>query len=123
MGVWLLLFILDNLLNLPAAIRFPLAVAGGSLLLVGWVRKVAIPLLREVSAERIAVVLEQSHGVKDNVLINACQLESQTLAPGERLFAAKTVDHSARMLSFMPVKSFWNARHLCNGASPRDCLL
>ncbi|MEI7880291.1 MAG: hypothetical protein WCI95_05385 [bacterium] len=107
LGTWLLLFIIDNLLNLPAAIRLPLAVAGGGLLVSGLVRNVLIPVFKRVNAEQTAVVLEQSQGVRNNLLINACQLEAQTLTPGETLFAAKTINLSAGILSAIPSRSLW----------------
>jgi hypothetical protein len=112
LGAWLFLFILDNLLNLPAAIRFPLAVGGGVLLLVGFVRRVVIPALRDVSAERTAVMLERSRNMNDNLLINACQLQAQELDSGESLFASRTVKRSSNFLESIPVRSFWNGRIL-----------
>jgi len=107
LGIWLSLFIVDNLLNLPAAIRFPLALAGGGLLLIGFIRNLIIPLLRNVNAERTAIMLEQQQGVRNNLLINACQLETQILTPGERLFAVKTARHSTGVLSAIPIRSLW----------------
>jgi hypothetical protein len=107
LGIWLLLFIIDNLLNLPSAIRFPLAVAGGGFLISGLLRNVIIPMFKNVNAEHTAIELERRQGVRNNLLINACQLETQTLTPGEKLFAAKTADHSAGVLSAIPLRSLW----------------
>ena len=107
LGIWLTLFIVDNLLNLPSAIRFPLAVAGGGFLLIGLIRNAIRPMLRNVNAEHTAIELEQRQGVRNNLLINACQLETQTLTPAEKMFAAKTVDHSAGVLSTIPIQSLW----------------
>jgi len=107
LGVWLVLFLLDNLLDLPSAIRFPLAAGGGLFLLAGFVRKVAVPALGGVNAERTAMALEQVQRVEDNLLINACQLETQELAPGEQMFASRTLDRSSTVLSSLPVSEFW----------------
>lgn len=112
LAIWLVLFGLDNLLSLPAAIRFPLALAGGWYLLAGFVRHVARPLFRRVSVERTAVLLEQDQGVADNLLINACQLETQELATGERLFAEHALAQSSHALARIPVNSLWKRQVL-----------
>ena len=112
LGLWLVLFIVDNLLNLPAAVRFPLALAAGGFLLAGLVRRVVRPMFQKVNAEKIAVVLEQKQGVRNNLLINACQLEVQTLSPAEKLFAEKTVEDSAAILSSLPLRSLWKRQYL-----------
>jgi len=117
LGICLILFIVDNLLNLPAAIRFPLAVVGGGLLLMGLIRRVIMPMLRKVNAEQTAVVLEQKQGIRNNLLINACQLETQTLTPCEKMFADKTVGDCSVILSAISLRSLWKRQLLIKWGS------
>ncbi len=112
LGVWLVLFLLDNLLRLPAGLRLPLAAAGGGLIAVGLVRRILWPFIRPRKVERTALALEAGHGVDDNLLINACQFETQHLKPEEQVFAWRTVDASKHVLDGIPRALLWRTGSL-----------
>ncbi|MFZ4394307.1 MAG: hypothetical protein ACOYOU_01620 [Kiritimatiellia bacterium] len=107
MACWLALFALDNVLNLPAGIRLPLTLAGGALVLVGFLRKVAQPLLRRDSIERTAVSLEQSGKIGHNLLINACQLEPRTCRDAEREFVRQTLADALLVTAGIRLADLW----------------
>lgn len=72
----LALFLLDNVLHLPAAARLlaSLALMAWGVWQVRW--HLCVPLLARWSPERVACLIERSAARGDNLLINACQLEA-----------------------------------------------
>ena len=89
---WLVVFVLDNVFSLPAGLRLPLALGGAALVGAAFIKKVVAVLKVRQRPERTAVMLEQRYGIADNVLINACHFEKQTLRAEEQAFARQTVD-------------------------------
>jgi hypothetical protein len=111
-GAWLALFLLDNLVHLPAGLRLPLSLTGFALLAVGFARQVLRPALRRPSPERTAVLLEKQGDVRDNHLINACQFDVQPLRPAERALARRSALDSAQTLSAISPAALWKTPSL-----------
>ena len=109
---WLAIFILDNLLSLPAGLRLPLALGGAALVGVGFVKKIFSALRVNQRPERTAVELEKRYGIKENALINACQFEQQSFRPEEASFARRTVDMGASSMGRIPFAELWDRKHL-----------
>ena len=112
LGGWLALFILDNLLGLPAGLRLPLAV--GSLLMsgVGFFKKVWRPATRRVQPEGVAVALEARYQVPDNLLINAYQFQNQPFREEEKVFVRKMFDRYAAAVGRVQLRELWDGRRL-----------
>ena len=111
-GSWILLCFFDNLLNLPAGIRLPLALAVACLTAAVLVVKVIRPALRRLPIERTALTLESAYRVRHNAIINACQMEAAPLTSHEQAFARHTVEDGRIAISAVPMQSLWNAPYL-----------
>jgi hypothetical protein len=112
LGAWLGLFLLDNLLNLPAGVRLPLAAGGAALALIGFVRRVWLPVAQQWRLERAAVALEKRYGIGENLLINAMQFESVTLRPEENVFAQRAIAESQQAAGQLRLGDLWEWRRL-----------
>jgi hypothetical protein len=112
LGLWLALFVFDNLLSLPAGLRLPLALGGGVFSAVYLFRKVLKPALHRQRPERTAVMLEARYGIRENLLINAVQFEGQPLRPEEQAFAWQTIQASAQFTDKVRFGELWGWRKL-----------
>jgi hypothetical protein len=112
MACGLALVVLDNVLNLPAGLRLPLALAAGVFIVVGFVRQVVQPLLRRDSLERTAVSLERSRSISHNLLINACQLEQRAVGAAEREFVERTLAEAQIATAGIRLAALWRPRLL-----------
>lgn len=112
LGLWLLFFVVDNLLALPAGLRLPVAVAGGALLVGFLVREVVLPVSRRLRPERVAILLETRYGIKDNLLINAFQFEGREFAQAEAPFAGRTITNCEAALGGLDIGQLWESRRL-----------
>ena len=112
LGVWLLLFVIDNLLGLPAGLRLPLAL--GSLLVsgLGFFRKIWRPATHRLRPEGVAVALEARYQVPDNLLINAYQFQNQPLRDEEKVFVQKMFDRCDAAVGRVQLRDLWDARRL-----------
>ena len=112
LGVWLLLFILDNLLGLPAGLRLPLAI--GSLVVagLGFFRKIWRPVTRRLNPAGVAVALEARYQVPDNLLINAYQFQNQPLREEEKIFVQRMFDRCDAEVGRVCLRELWDARRL-----------
>jgi hypothetical protein len=112
LGAWLLLFVIDNLLGLPAGLRLPLAI--GSLLVsgLGFFRKVWRPATRRLRPEGVAVALEARYQVPDNLLINAYQFQNQPLRDEEKVFVRKMFASCDAAVGRVQLRELWDARRL-----------
>jgi hypothetical protein len=108
LGLWLLLFIFDDLLSLPAGLRLPLALGGAAFSGVLLFRKVLRVAWRRQSPERTALMLEARYGIRDNLLINAVQFQRQSINPQELVFAARTVTASEDITGHLRVGELWD---------------
>jgi len=112
LSVWLVLFLLDNFLNLPAGLRLPLAIGGVALALGGLVRRIWLPAAQRVRAEHAAVTLERRYGVRENLLINAFQFEARDLRPEEEAFARRAIASSQAAVAGLNLAELWELRRL-----------
>ena len=112
LGVWLGLFLLDNLLNLPAGLRLPLAVGGAALALVGFVRRIWMPAAERLRPEHAAVALERRFDIGENLLINTFQFEARPLRPEELTFARKAGAQAQSAVGRLNLADLWEWRRL-----------
>ncbi len=108
LGLWLVLFVLDGWLNLPAGLRLPLALGGGLLTLGGILKRVILPAIIPPSLERTAIQLEDQYHIPDNLLINAIQFQTQSLKSGEQVFANRTLDSAHSLTGRVRLPDLWN---------------
>ncbi len=112
LGLWLALLVLDNVLNLPAGLRLPLALGGAVFSAFHLFKKVLRPAWRKQTAERTAVMLEQRYGIGENLLINAVQFQRQKLRAEEMTFAGKTIAMSGEFADRVRFGELWDWRTL-----------
>lgn len=112
LGIWLVFFVIDNVLALPSGLRLPVSIAGGALLLIVFIREVLLPVLRPLRPERVAVLLENHYGIKDNLLINAFQFERRQFGAAEKSFAGRAVASCEAAVGGMDIGELWEFRRL-----------
>jgi hypothetical protein len=112
LGLWFGLFVMDNLLSLPAGLRLPLALGGAAICAVQLFRLVLRPAWRPQTPERTAVMLERRYGIADNLLINALQFQRQSLRPEEQVFAGQTIARSGEIADRVQFNELWDWRAL-----------
>ena len=108
LGLWLLLFVGDALVSLPAGLRLPLALGGAAFSGLYLFRKVLKLALQRQTPERTALVLEKQYGIRENLLINAVQFQRQELRPEELAFAEQTIDASAAFVRRIRFAELWD---------------
>ncbi len=112
LGLWLALFLADNLLSLPAGLRLPLALGGAAFSAIQLFHKVLRPAWRKQTLERTAVMLERRYGIRENLLINAVQFQRQSLRPEEQVFAGQTIARSGEIADRVHFGELWDWRAL-----------
>jgi len=106
-GTWLALFALDNLLNLPATLRFVLSMGG--VLVTIWVfwKQVVVPLSHRKTNEQVALMLEKKYGIPENVLINAMQFEGMQYGERQKDFILETTKAGSVGWQSVPLRELW----------------
>ena len=104
---WFCLFALDNLMNLPTALRFPFAIAGLVLTVGAFLKCVVGSLRADRSNERVALMLEKQFGIEENVLINTMQFEEMDYSSKQRDFIAATASAATTEWSHVPLRELW----------------
>jgi hypothetical protein len=112
LGIWLGLFVLDNLLGLPAGLRLPLAIAGLLVSTLGFVRHVWAPATRRLKPEQVAVALEGRYQVPENLLINAYQFQHQPLRREEEIFVQRMLRRCDEVVQRVRLADLWEPRRL-----------
>ena len=112
LGLWLALLVLDNVLNLPAGLRLPLALGGAGFSAFHLFQKVLRPAWRKQTPERTALMLERRYGIGENLLINAVQFQRQKLRAEEMAFAGKTIAVSGEFAERVRFGELWDWRTL-----------
>jgi hypothetical protein len=97
-GMWMALFLLDNLLRLPPALRFPLALGGLSATAYLLWRLVIRVAKKRNSRDQIAVMLERKYAIAGNVVINALQFGGASIPEAQRPFVERTISLGANKL-------------------------
>lgn len=124
LAIWLALFVLDNALRFPPGLRLPLALSGAAVSVYLLASRALRPALRKTLPQRTARNLEQRFRVPDNLLINACQLESLAALPGEQAFVARTLQASGNRLRGISPAALWDWTRLRRwAAAAAGCLL
>ena len=108
LGLWLLLFVGDNLISLPAGLRFPLALGGAAFSSLYLFRKVLKLLFQRQTLERTALILEKRYGIRENLLINAVQFQSQPLRAEELAFAEQIIKASTGFARRVRFAELWD---------------
>lgn len=112
LGLWLVLFVGDDWLSLPAGLRLPLALGGAAFSGLHLFRKVLLPAWRKQTPERTALMLEKRYGIRENLLINAVQFQRQHLQTDEAIFAGKTIAVSGKLAESVRFGELWDWRAL-----------
>ena len=104
---WVCLFLLDNLMDLPTALRFPFAIVG-LVVTVGVFLKCVVGSLRaDRSNEQVALMLEKQFGIEENVLINTMQFEEMDYSDKQRDFILATAGAATKGWSHVPLRELW----------------
>jgi hypothetical protein len=112
LGLWLALFVFDDVLSLPAGLRLPLTLGGAAFSAVYLFQKVLRPAFRKQTPEQTALMLEKQYGIRDNLLINAVQFQRQKLRPEELPFAQQTIVTSSELTERVRFGELWDWRKL-----------
>jgi len=83
---WFCLFVLDNLMDLPTALRFPFAIVGLVVTVGAFLKCVVGAFRTSRSNEQVALMLEKQFGIEGNVLINTMQFEEMDYSDKQRDF-------------------------------------
>ena len=106
-STWLTLFVLDNFLKLPAALRFPLAVAAAILTVWALWKNVIGSIMNRRSNEQVALMLERKYGIGENVVINAIQFEEMKYGERQKDFVLETAKAGSLGLKSIPLRELW----------------
>ena len=115
--IWLCLFALDNLLDLPTALRFPFAITGlfGT---IGVFLKCVVGAIRtQRSNEQVALMLEEQFGIEENVLINTMQFEEMDYSDKQRDFITATASAATTGWSHVPLRELWQPGRMAKWCS------
>lgn len=104
---WFGLFVLDNLLDLPTALRFPFAIVGLVVTVGAFLKYVVGALRTSLSNERVALMLEKQFDIKGNVLINTMQFEEMDYSAKQRDFIKATAGAARTEWSHVPLRELW----------------
>ncbi|MHC4302594.1 MAG: hypothetical protein ACYS7Y_35485 [Planctomycetota bacterium] len=99
LGLWLVLFAVDNLLHLPEGLRLALSVGGLVLMAFELWQLLLLPIVRRQQLESVTLFLENRFSIPENMLINALCFESTPRSPREEPFAAETIRTGSEMMS------------------------
>ena len=105
--IWIVLFGADNLLILPGALRFPLAVIAALWTIGSFVIWVARPFLARRTLAQTARLLEKRYGTEHNTLINSLQLSADDCTEAEAAFVEQTVNAGESSIRKLPLGEMW----------------
>ena len=104
---WVCLFFLDNLMDLPTALRFPFAIAGLVVTVGAFLKCVVGSLRADRSNEQVALMLEEQFGIEENVLINTMQFEKMDYSDKQKDFIRATAGAATTGWSHVPLRELW----------------
>ncbi len=110
--IWLSLFALDNLLDLPTALRFPFGIMGLIVTIAAFFKCVVGALRTHRSNEQVALILEEQFGIEENVLINTMQFEEMGYSDKQKDFIRATASAATTGWSHVPLRELWQPRRL-----------
>jgi hypothetical protein len=105
--MWLSLFAIDNLLNLPTSLRFPLAITGLIVTIASFVKFVLGTLSKRRSHEEVALMLEDQFDIEENMLINSMQFEDMGYSDKQKAFIAATATAATTGWSNISLSELW----------------
>jgi len=108
LGLWFVLFVLDNLLSLPAGLRLPLAVGGAVIAGFGFAKRIFANATMPNRPERTAVMLEQRYKIDDNALINTYQFQGREFSNEERPFINQTSTRCGSLMNRIKLDDLWD---------------
>ena len=123
---WLSLFALDNLLDLPSALRFPFGIIGLIVTIAVFFKCVVGALRTHLSNEQVALMLEKQFGIEENVLINTMQFEEMGYSDKQTDFIRATASAATTEWSHVPLREFMAAGpvgKMAGGIRPADVVL
>ena len=112
LGMWFVLFLIDNLLHLPEGLRLALSLGGLGVMMFEFWQFLLRPLIRQEKLEATTLFLERRFSIPENMLINALCFESAWLKPGQEPFAKETINAGASMMAGANVKELWQSKRL-----------
>jgi len=112
LGMWLVLFMVDNLLHLPEGLRLALGLGGLGVMLFEFWQLLLMPVVRRERLESVTLFLEKKFAIPENMLINALCFESAWLSPRQEPFAQETIRTGSQMLSKAKVDELWQFKKL-----------
>ena len=121
--MWLSLFALDNLLNLPTSLRFPLSIAGVIITIASFVKYALGALFERRSDEEVALMLEEKFGIEENVLINSMQFEDMGYSDKQKAFIAATATAATTGWSHISLRELWQVVRVTKWAAAFAVLL
>ncbi len=104
---WLSLFALDNLFDLPSALRFPFGIIGLIVTIAAFFKCVVGALRAHLSNEQVALMLEKQFGIEENVLINTMQFEEMDYSDKQKEFIRATASAATTGWSHVPLSQLW----------------
>ena len=121
--IWLALFALDNLLDLPTALRFPFAIAGLAITVGAFFKCFVGSFRKHQSDELVALMLEEQFGIEENVLINTMQFEEMGYSDKQKEFILATANAAKTGWSHVPLRQLWQPGRMVKWCSVFAVLL
>jgi hypothetical protein len=122
LGMWLALFLLDNLVHLPAGIRLASLAGGLTVMAVLLWRNVLRRPAQARSLDQMALAMEHKFGIGGNLLINAMQLETMGLDDVASAFAEKTITDCNVQVGHSSLKELWQPKRMAILAVAAVCV-
>ena len=111
-GMWLALFLLDNLLHLPPGLRLAIALGGAGLMTFELWKSLLSRILLLGGLETTALLLEREYNVPENMLVNAMYFETRQFDSGEEPFAQRTIQTALSLMTTADLKKLWEMRRI-----------
>ena len=109
---WLGLFALDNLFDLPSALRFPFGIMGLIITIAAFLKCVVGAVRTHQSDEQVALMLEEQFHIEENVLINTMQFEEMGYSDKQKEFIQATASAATTGWSHVPLRELWQPGRL-----------
>jgi len=112
LGMWLVLFLIDNLLHLPEGLRLAFSLGGLGVMAFEFWQLLLRPLIRQERLEATTLFLERRFAIPENILINALCFESAQVKRGQEPFIRETINAGTSMMAGADVKELWQLKKL-----------
>ncbi|MFC1636323.1 hypothetical protein ACFL5Z_15950, partial [Planctomycetota bacterium] len=112
LGMWFVLFLIDNLLHLPEGIRLAFSLGGLGVMVFEFWQLLLRPLIRQERLEATTLFLERRFSIPENILINALCFESAHIKRGQEPFIRETINAGSSMMAGADVKELWQLKRL-----------